>query len=366
MNPQDAARMADIVKQIRESQKTAYPSAQLTPQAQNQPNTGINMIKNAGINVLKGVSGALNAIPPSADILPGPGDNLAFMGLALANKGIKRIPGVVDAVKAAPKVEQGVTNVVKGFQKYQTPIMSEAIKQKVPNPEAFTSNLITRYTEEQATKKTIDTLAGNTAKEVGGTLVTAPLKGLSPDGTHNFSRVIEKLTTNGRTANDISRNTIMVKNLGSVDNALTSLTKDNNIIYDPAKNYFENPGYLGYRGVNVNYKNPTTGNLSEIQINIPPMMYVKMPLKDSKNFMSPDVLAQLQKSGLPAGRGHELYDLIKPFEGIAKKQGRMIKDQVGREVFSWTAKEHKIVDPIIQESNSLYEAALRLNASLRL
>lgn len=127
MNPQDAARAVDLVRKIRE--KNALISQKII-------NTGSkigDIGKQVTGKVLGGVASAVNTVanayPPSVDILPGPMDNLAFMGLAGLNKGIKSLNkvddverGVVGAVKAVRNInkvddlEREVVNSVKAVE----------------------------------------------------------------------------------------------------------------------------------------------------------------------------------------------------------------------------------------------------------
>lgn len=100
----------DAVKKFREENKTPPPSATLTTKARGQSNPTLDAIKDAGMRALQGVSTTLDAIPPSVDLYPGPVDNVAVMGLAGLNKGIKtlvkgergmdEVVGAVNAVRA--------------------------------------------------------------------------------------------------------------------------------------------------------------------------------------------------------------------------------------------------------------------------
>lgn len=83
----DIRDYVDSVLQGSQSQS----SASLTPIAQTKAFERQNYINNMIKGVLSKVSYALDAIPPSVDISPGPVDNLAFGGLALANKGFKNL-----------------------------------------------------------------------------------------------------------------------------------------------------------------------------------------------------------------------------------------------------------------------------------
>lgn len=102
----------DAVKKFREENKTPPPSATLTTKARGQSNPTLDAIKDAGMRALQGVSTTLDAIPPSVDLYPGPVDNVAVMGLAGLNKGIKTLvkgergmDEVVGAVKAVRAIK---------------------------------------------------------------------------------------------------------------------------------------------------------------------------------------------------------------------------------------------------------------------
>lgn len=132
----------DAVKKFREENKTPPPSATLTTKARGQSNPTLDAMKDAGMRALQGVSTTLDAIPPSVDLYPGPVDNVAVMGLAGLNKGIKTLvkgergmDEVVDAVKAVQAIKP-----FEGFADLTTKTL-EKLKGRTTTSKQFISDL---------------------------------------------------------------------------------------------------------------------------------------------------------------------------------------------------------------------------------
>lgn len=102
----------DPEQQIRQMQ---FGSAQLNPKDQVVANKRagefFNFIKKAASGALKGVTSTLDAIPPSVDLYPGPVDNMALIGLAGLNKGLKKLPQAEAAVRSMKVFKPVVSKV---------------------------------------------------------------------------------------------------------------------------------------------------------------------------------------------------------------------------------------------------------------
>jgi hypothetical protein len=174
-------------------------------------------------------------------------------------------------------------------------------KAPVPSKSPIELQLDEMYAKAPGAKAEIDTLAESIAKETGGKVAKAPLKGRA----RSLEKAIEYEKRGGDASNvkDIARNTIVVEQ-SQYDKAVALLKEQGAKVksIDPASDP------MGYSGTNAVVKTKA-GIPAEIQVNTPEMIYAKEKPEIARAILGDEKYAELvDKSGVPGGRGHQLYE----------------------------------------------------------
>jgi hypothetical protein len=157
------------------------------------------------------------------------------------------------------------------------------------------------YLKSPAAKAEIDTMAEAIAKATGGRVAKAPLKGRA----RALEKAIEYEKRGGDASNvkDIARNTIVVEQ--SQYHKAVSLLKEQGA---KVKTIDPKTDPMGYSGTNAVVKTKA-GVPAEIQVNTPEMIYAKERPEIARAILGDEKYVELAtKSGVPGGRGHELYE----------------------------------------------------------
>lgn len=267
--------------------------------------------------------------------------------------------------------EQGYDGIrspygVKLFKSMPAESAQEAVRKAVDSLKMGTpeqkAQLSSMYEKAPALKTELDTIVNDVAKEVGGFSALPPLKGYKMDGSFQPQRAMEKLVKSGKVT-DLARGAVVVDNLQKANEAVR-LLKERGVILGLGKDYFKQPTYLGYRGVNMNIKTPD--GVGEIQVQVPEMMYVKdaneadlATIIGEKKFK--EVKKKMDSAGIEFGAMHKLYEKVRtPHEANAKSEGRIVTDAYGKENVNWTDAEWAVVQPLIEESNRIANAVVKM------
>ncbi|MCW8901489.1 MAG: hemagglutinin repeat-containing protein [Gammaproteobacteria bacterium] len=153
------------------------------------------------------------------------------------------------------------------------------------------------YAKAPQAKTEIDDIANSVAKEVDGKVASAPIK--------SEARAIEKIKQDYKgdssKIKDLARNTIVTDN---TDDAVKLLMEKGGDV----KTISADSNPLGYSGYNVTYTT-RAGIKGETQVNTPAMIYAKESEVNARKILGNDVYDDIAaKTGIPGGKGHELYE----------------------------------------------------------
>jgi hypothetical protein len=170
------------------------------------------------------------------------------------------------------------------------------------------------YAKAPAAKAEIDALSDGIAKQLGGRVAKAPLKGQE----RALEKVIKDYGGDASQIKDIARNTIIVgekqygqavailQNQGAKVKTITSAA-------DP----------LGYSGTNVVIRTKA-GIPAEIQVNTPGMIYAKESPANASKILGEAKYAELRmKAGVEGGRGHALYEKYRKLNPNNPKEAKL-------------------------------------------
>lgn len=266
-----------------------------------------------------------------------------------------------DGGDAAGKGGKGSIGGLTSAQVHDSILAHAKENPNVKNPEKLANDLTKKYEQAAVKKQTLDKIAAKVTAEIpGSTVAEATLKGFYKDGSFNPSRAIEKFNQAGD-IKDLARNAILVNSAGDAEIAKGLLEK-NGVIIEDGKNYFKNPTYLGYRGMNGNHVD--ANGIGEVQVHVPEVLYYKEPTAMTKPVFGEKLFNQVKavadKNGLVAGEGHQIYETVRKVEDKAIAEGRSTTQQNGRVTFEWTPAEQAKIFPLVQQSSQGYTTALRL------
>jgi hypothetical protein len=164
----------------------------------------------------------------------------------------------------------------------------------------------------------IDKLGERYRKKYDGTLT--PLNYKSQDSIRR--KVVTELGGNLDELKDSVRNTVVVP-FSELDKVIKQLKADE------AKGIFsrvkvqDGPSYFGYKGVITNVK-LSNGLVGEMQVNSPGMIYAKVPKHEALFVMDEKTYDHIAKTtGLPGGRGHELYEDIRKINPLTASNAEL-------------------------------------------
>lgn len=155
------------------------------------------------------------------------------------------------------------------------------------------------YAKAPAAKAEIDALSDGIAKQLGGRVAKAPLKGQE----RALEKVIKDYGGDASQIKDIARNTIIVgeKQYGQA----VAILRDQGA---KVKTITSAADPLGYSGTNVVIRTKA-GIPAEIQVNTPGMIYAKESPANAVKILGEAKYAELRmKAGVEGGRGHALYE----------------------------------------------------------
>jgi hypothetical protein len=173
------------------------------------------------------------------------------------------------------------------------------------------------YKKAPAAKKETDQLAEQIAVEVGGTVITAPLK--------SAKRALEKKLQSEQKGErvdlkDIVRNTILVEASAMQKTAerLRQAGADVRIVRPDS-----NP--LCFSSIHANYET-VAGIITEIQVNTPQMIYANAPKTIAKKILGHlNYKALKRASGIASGMGHYWYELWRQLPTNSSNAGELAK-----------------------------------------
>jgi hypothetical protein len=202
-----------------------------------------------------------------------------------------------------------------------------ATETKAPAKSTLDQQLDDMYAKAPAAKAEIDALADGIAKETGGRVAKAPLKGRA----RAMEKALEYQAQGGDATyvKDLARNTIVVEQ-SQYDKAVAMLKAQGAKV----KTIDATKDPLGYSGTNSVVKTKA-GISAEIQVNTPEMIFAKEKPDIAKAILGEEKYAELaEKAGVPGGRGHELYEQYRvlqpndPRAGTIAAESRAYYDQV--------------------------------------
>lgn len=173
------------------------------------------------------------------------------------------------------------------------------------------------YATAPKAKAEVDTLAEWIAHETGGKVAKAPLKGRE----RALEKAVDDYGGDPSKVKDIARNTIVVEQR-QYNKAVALLKKQGAKV----KSIESTSDPMGYSGTNAVVKTKA-GIPAEIQVNTPEMIFAKEKPEIARAILGEQKYAEISaKSGVPGGRGHQLYE---EYRGLASGDPR--RDRVAAE-----------------------------------
>jgi uncharacterized Zn-binding protein involved in type VI secretion len=174
------------------------------------------------------------------------------------------------------------------------------------------------YEKAPAAKAELDDFATKIANESGGQVAKAPIK--------SMERAQQKIDTDYEgdpsQIKDIVRNTIVVP-----EDQIPVVTSKLQDAGASAKIIDADSNPMGYSGVNTTMKT-SNGLMGEIQVNSPEMIYAKGPPEMARSILGEDGFNDMQqKTGLPSGTGHDLYEQWRVLPDKTSAQAQALSQQ---------------------------------------
>jgi len=224
---------------------------------------------------------------------------------------IKRIFGDDEAIKLLPKLPKAAGKEIAETVVEKTPKTVKAVTKKLPKSKAVASAkqkasldtetmLDVMYQQAPESKKYIDDLSSKIASKFKGTVAIAPLKGRK----RALEKVLEDYGGDASKLTDLARNTIVIKG-GSEQSVIDNILKKANV--ETWRFVKAEEDILGYSGGMVKVKTPN-GQISEIQVNNPEMIFAKEPEEIAKVILGNSQYLKLQKRFGKGGEGHKYYE----------------------------------------------------------